>query len=150
MVNNLGIIMQKFIKFKKNWWVINCRIFGTENRNFQHYITYAILPINIWCHNDVVVNKNYGTIEDKISKHWDMRKAVGQGNLLLSFLKNTWTLSGLSLSHTSSVQQRQGSGTKHTVCTTENTELVQELVLSQESQFATHWPVDEIIRETVI
>ena len=45
MLNNLAINTQTFIgKILKIDRVINCRIFGTENRNFQHYV---ILPAKI-------------------------------------------------------------------------------------------------------
>ena len=47
----------------------------------------------------------------------------------------------------SSMDRRQGSGTKRTVSTRENIELVQELDLSQESQPGTHQSVREIARE---
>jgi len=47
----------------KTCGVINCGIFGSKNRKFQHFNTCAILPVNTSHQNDVIVVLS---IEDKI------------------------------------------------------------------------------------
>ena len=82
-------------------------------------------------------------------------KGYGAKRLIREFSGKLWTLSGLSyllkkIDAYGTIERRPGSGRKRTVGTTENVQLVEELVLSQESQPGTHHTVRQIARKKKI
>lgn len=88
--------------------------------------------------------------EDKIViKHYRLDKGFGRKQLLRHFPHKGWTAGGLydllrRIDSTGSVERRKGSGRKRTARTEENTDMVNELILSQEDQPGTHYSKRDI------
>lgn len=96
------------------------------------------------------------TNEDKILiKTLRIEKGYGARRLMKEFPKRNWSLSSLNnllkkIDETGSTERKPGSGKKRPTRTTENIELVEGLVLSQEGKPGTHSSVRQIAREMAI
>ena len=91
--------------------------------------------------------------DDKDSiKFLQQNKHYGAKRFIREFLQNGWTLGGLNalirkIAKEGTVRHLPGAGRPRTVCSIENNEQVETLVLSQEGQPQTHRTLREIARE---
>jgi len=101
------------------------------------------------------VNNQHGI--QRRGQDFDFKKFVFEGytakRLTDEFPEISWTKRGVNkllknLRDTSTVDKRPGSGRPRSVCTEENVETVNDLVLSQEDKPQTHRTVCEIPRKT--
>ena len=78
-----------------------------------------------------------------------------QKKFIKEFPNKNWSLSSVKKlltknDQTSSVDRKPGSGKKHTIWIAQNTDSVEELVLSQERALGTHKTICQIAEETGI
>ena len=91
--------------------------------------------------------------EDKVLiKNLYLIKGYGSRRLIAEFPSKNWNRSSVEnlmkkLRDTGSTDRKEGSGRPRTACTSENVEMVKELVLSQEDQPQTHRSTRQIARE---
>ena len=94
------------------------------------------------------------TEEDRILiKILRQKKGYGAKRLLQEFCGKPWSRSALNrllqqIDETGSADRKTGSGRPKTARTSNNVEVVEELVLSQEDAPGTHLTVRQIMRET--